>query len=476
MSNAPVPPQNLDAEESVLGAMMLAPRACEAVREVLGDGEAFYRASHRDIYQAATALHGRGEPVDAITVVAELTETGKLDKAGGADRVNELAAIVPASANAGHYARLVIEAAQRRELIDAGGRITRLGWEGIGEPADLVTEARALTENLSEAVTGDLPLSWRAVSLLDIAGDPPRAPDKLSGTIYSDSSGILSGEPGTGKSMVAMALIAEEAMAGRRSLYLDLERTPALLLERLKLAGLTDKQIGLIDYVRPTETATPAQLADLVAPIDGVVVVDSYDAALGLFAPEARNEDVQRFAREFLDPLRSSGATVVLIDHVTKNKETRGNYSIGAQRKLAVADWHLRLEVAEGLQRGHVGKLRIKRAKDNLGFLPRNVGTFELTSHEHTGALSWEVAAGTDQAEGDWKPTGLMEKVSRYVESCIEPPSRAEIEAAVTGKRDYIRQAIIALVAEDYMDENQDGRGYRYSSVRIYREDAADAA
>src|SRR5262245_65401148 len=78
-----VPPQNLDAEESVLGAMMLSPGAIGAVSETLSATD-FYRESHARIYRAALALYGRGEPVDAITLVDELERKGEIEDIGGA--------------------------------------------------------------------------------------------------------------------------------------------------------------------------------------------------------------------------------------------------------------------------------------------------------------------------------------------------------------------------------------------------------
>src|SRR5260221_6480592 len=105
---APVPPQNLEAEESVLGAMMLSPGAIGAVSELLDAGD-LYRESHAKVYRAALALYVKGEPVDAITLVDELEERGDLEPAGGRQRIHELAALVPATANAAHYARIVHE-------------------------------------------------------------------------------------------------------------------------------------------------------------------------------------------------------------------------------------------------------------------------------------------------------------------------------------------------------------------------------
>src|SRR3982751_7091255 len=97
-----VPPQNLEAEESVLGAMMIAPGAIAAVSEILDAGD-FYRESHGKIYRAALALYAKGEPVDAITLTDELEERAELDDVGGRVRLHELAALVPATANAAHY-------------------------------------------------------------------------------------------------------------------------------------------------------------------------------------------------------------------------------------------------------------------------------------------------------------------------------------------------------------------------------------
>src|SRR5216110_4003266 len=134
---APVPPQNLEAEESVLGAMMISPGAIGAVSEVL-DASDFYRESHARIYRAALALYAKGEPVDAITLVDQLEERGELDVVGGRPRIHELAALVPATANAAHYARIVHEMGTLRGLIRAGGTISRLGWERPGDAVELV--------------------------------------------------------------------------------------------------------------------------------------------------------------------------------------------------------------------------------------------------------------------------------------------------------------------------------------------------
>src|SRR5215207_10352429 len=108
--------------------MMLSPGAIGAVSEIL-DASDFYRESHTRIYRAALGLYAKGEPVDAITLVDELEQRGELEQVGGRIRIHELAALVPATANAGHYARIVREMATLRGLIRAGSEISQLGWE-----------------------------------------------------------------------------------------------------------------------------------------------------------------------------------------------------------------------------------------------------------------------------------------------------------------------------------------------------------
>src|SRR4051812_15618025 len=147
---APIPPQNLDAEEAVLGAMMLSPGAIGAVSEVLA-AQDFYRDSHAKIYLAALALYGKGEPVDAITLVDELEERGQLEHAGGASRIHELAALVPATTYAGQYAQIVRETAVLRGLIRAGGEIARLGWERKDEAVNLLDRAEQIVFDLAQA-------------------------------------------------------------------------------------------------------------------------------------------------------------------------------------------------------------------------------------------------------------------------------------------------------------------------------------
>ena len=118
------PPQDLAAEQSVLGGMLLSKDAIADVVEVVR-GHDFYRPAHELVFDAVLDLYGRGEPADAVTVSAELQKRGELGRVGGAPYLHTLLQSVPTAANAGYYARIVRETAILRRLIEAGTKIVQ---------------------------------------------------------------------------------------------------------------------------------------------------------------------------------------------------------------------------------------------------------------------------------------------------------------------------------------------------------------
>ena len=137
------PPQDLEAERSVLGGMMISKDAIADVVEQLR-GTDFYRPAHEVVYDAILDLYGRGEPADAITVADELTKRGEIGRIGGAPYLHTLISSVPTAANAGYYARIVRERSILRKLVEAGTRIVQLGYATDGGDVDeLVNNAQA---------------------------------------------------------------------------------------------------------------------------------------------------------------------------------------------------------------------------------------------------------------------------------------------------------------------------------------------
>ena len=144
------PPQDINAEQSVLGGMLLSKDAIADVVETL-HGTDFYRPAHQTIFDVVLDLYGRGEPADAVTVAAELTKRGEIARVGGAPYLHTLISSVPTAANAGYYAKIVAERAILRRLVEAGTRIVQLGYSGVGnEVDDIVDRAQAAIYDVTE--------------------------------------------------------------------------------------------------------------------------------------------------------------------------------------------------------------------------------------------------------------------------------------------------------------------------------------
>nr|WP_260439982.1 replicative DNA helicase [Humibacillus xanthopallidus] len=150
-----LPPQDVGAEQSVLGGMLLSKDAIADCVEQL-KGTDFYRPAHELIYDAILDLYGRGEPADAITVSDELTKRGDLSRIGGQAYLHQLIASVPTAANAGYYAQIVAERAVLRRLVEAGTRIVQLGYaQGGGDVEDIVNAAQAEVYSVADKRGGE---------------------------------------------------------------------------------------------------------------------------------------------------------------------------------------------------------------------------------------------------------------------------------------------------------------------------------
>ena len=150
-----LPPQDVAAEQSALGSMMLSKDAIADCVEVVKAHD-FYRPAHEAIYDAVTDLYARGEPVDAITVSDELTKRGDLARVGGTAYLHQIIAQVPTAANASYYAEIVAERAVLRRLVEAGTRIVQMGYgQGGGDVEDIVNLAQAEVYSVADKRGGE---------------------------------------------------------------------------------------------------------------------------------------------------------------------------------------------------------------------------------------------------------------------------------------------------------------------------------
>ncbi|MEM1271990.1 MAG: DnaB-like helicase N-terminal domain-containing protein, partial [Bacteroidota bacterium] len=145
-----MPPQAVDVEQAVLGAMLIAPEAIPQAIEVLSD-EAFYQPKHQKVYRAMLSLFERGNPVDLITLTDELKRRGELDDVGGAYYLTELTARVASAANVEHHARIIAEKSLVRQMIEVMTRLVGVAYDPGTDAFDLLDEAERDIFRISES-------------------------------------------------------------------------------------------------------------------------------------------------------------------------------------------------------------------------------------------------------------------------------------------------------------------------------------
>ncbi|MGW7008986.1 replicative DNA helicase [Streptomyces sp. NPDC054933] len=218
-----VPPQDLDAEQSVLGGMLLSKDAIADVVEVL-KGADFYRPAHETIYTAILDLYAKGEPADPITLAAELTKRGEITRVGGAAYLHTLVNAVPTAANAEYYAEIVHERAVLRRLVEAGTRITQMGYAADGDVDEIVNRAQAEIYAVTEQRTSEdyLPLSEIMEGALDEIEAIGSRSGQMTGvpTGFTDLDALTNGlHPGQ------MIVVAARPAMGKSTLALDFARS-----------------------------------------------------------------------------------------------------------------------------------------------------------------------------------------------------------------------------------------------------------
>lgn len=364
-----VPPQNLDAEESVLGAMMLSPAAIAAVSDVLGpDGREFYRESHAKVYRAALALYTKGEPVDAITLVDELDERGALEDVGGKVRVHELAALVPASANAGHYAQIVKETATLRGLIRVGGEIARLGWERPGETPLLVDRAEQILFDLSQEKASSefshiealLKESFERITQLyesgaDVTGVPSgfRDLDRITSGFQEGNLIVIAARPSMGKSALGLGVASNLAVRKNVPVALfTLEMSKSEVTQRLmcseakvesqrlrsgklsaddwpRLTAACDKLAKAPVYVDDTGSITMMEIRSKARrlkskhPDLGLIIVDYLQLMTSGTSAENRVQEVSQISRSLKVLARDLSVPIVALSQLSRAVEQR---------------------------------------------------------------------------------------------------------------------------------------------------------
>jgi hypothetical protein len=331
----------------------------------------------------------------------------------------------------------------------------------------------------------------------DISADPE--PDVLARAdghrlFYRGKVNGFIGESESGKTWIALLAVKQELTIGHPVLYLDFEDSAPGIIKRLQALGVSGDELDRFAYISPEESLTDPARVDLTETLARVqpnlIVVDGVNAAMTLLGLDLeKNKDVTTFSQSVLRPLKKTGAAVITIDHVTKSKENRGSYAIGAQAKRADVDGCLLVvEVLEPFAPGRAGRLKLIVSKNRSGHVRaisdqgKFPGLVEIQG-DGKGGISVRIQAPdmrSSAERGPFRPTGLMEKVSRLLEALSTDSgiSGAEIERQTKpSKAEFTRAAVLRLVEEGYVTVASGPRGATlHRSVRPYRDEENDPA
>jgi len=361
-----IPPQDIFAEQSVLGAMLMSKQAIDPASELLS-GRDFYRPAHEAIFEMIVDLANRGEPVDALTVKSELQRRGELARIGGAPYLHDLVNAVPNVASADYYATIVREKAVLRRLIEVGNRISALGWAETGELEALVDTAQKEVMDVDSSRGVD---DYRSlVELLGPAIDEIEAIQQRDGDMAGLGSGfddldrittgfrpgqmvVVAARPGVGKSTIGLDFCrAASIRQNTTSAIFSLEMSASEILMRLLSAeakvpihqirggGMSDDDWGRITRAMPRVQSANILIDDspnLTMPEIrakarrmhkqhqlGLIVIDYLQLMSSGRRVENRQVEVSEFSRQIKLLAKELEIPVVAISQLNRGSEQR---------------------------------------------------------------------------------------------------------------------------------------------------------
>lgn len=366
MNEGRIPPQSIEAEQSVLGSILIDGDALARVIEILKP-EDFYEPAHRLIYDAVLELFDRGKAVDLITLSEALRKKGKLEEIGGIEYLTELIHSVPTAVNADYYAQIVREKAILRGLIRAGTEIARLGYEEDRSPEELVDEAeRLLFEIMRRGEgTGFKHIGVVVSPLIDeierrytegreITGVPSgfKELDKLTSGFQPSSLNIIAARPSMGKTAFAIniALFAackERIPVAIFSLEMSKEQLAQRMLssesridaQRIRTGFLSDREWRRLAEVAARLSEAPIYIDDTpnisVAEIRarsrrlkaeanlGLIIVDYLQLVQLRKKVESRQQEVTEISRSLKALAREIDVPIVALSQLSRAVEQR---------------------------------------------------------------------------------------------------------------------------------------------------------
>ncbi|MBC3844728.1 replicative DNA helicase [Streptacidiphilus sp. 4-A2] len=362
-----VPPQDLAAEQAVLGGMLLSKEAIADVVAVLKPSD-YYRPAHETIHRAVLDLYTSGEPADPITVASELTKRGEIVKVGGPSYLHTLVNTVPTAANAEYYADIVHELAVTRRLAEAGTRIAAMAYAGEGEAKELVAKAQAELATVDDARAEEQIIRMRdsiggTLELMEALGNRKeglhgvptgfRDLDALTNGLQAGQLIIIAARPALGKSTLALDIVRSASIHhGIPSVFFSLEMGRDELtmralsaearvgLHKIRTGTLTDDDWNALAKAAPRVTDAPMYIDDStqMSSLDirakarrqqqrhglGLVVVDYMQLMqAGGRRAESRQAEVSEISRNLKLLAKELAVPVVALSQLNRGPEQR---------------------------------------------------------------------------------------------------------------------------------------------------------
>jgi replicative DNA helicase len=363
-----VPPQNIEAEQSILSAILIDNNTLPEVLEFLSEKD-FYRVAHQKIFAAMLDLFDRNEPADLITVTNILKEQGQLESIGGATYLAEMVDTIPVAANATHYARIILEKATLRRLIERTALITARCFEDRGDMEDVLDFAEQSIFDISQdkvrpafhALADILPDTYKAVEQayeekILVTGLPTgyRELDQLTSGFQAGDLVVIAGRPSMGKTALALN-IAQNASAatGAPSAIFSLEMSKEQLsLRMLSAEARIDSAKMRGGFLKETDLArinrAAGALYDLPIYIDdspaisaleirakarrmkmekglGLIMVDYLQLMRGRASAERRELEISEISRSLKALAKELNIPVVALSQLNRKVEDRTN-------------------------------------------------------------------------------------------------------------------------------------------------------
>lgn len=373
MAKIAEPPYNEQAEQAVLGSLLIEPDAIAAVSEILAP-EHFYIIKHQWIYEAMLRVYGKNEPVDLLTVSKELGRADKLDEAGGEPYIAALTEVVPTALHVETYAKTVAECALRRRVLLACSNIAQAAYDMSADAQNIATTAyNAIAEATSGALYQKrLTLDEACDALLaEIAaaseGAMPGAPtgiealDKALSGLRPSRLYVVAGLPGSGKTTLMLSMLLAVARSGRRAAMWSLEMSEIEMLSvcASRIAGVSLAPSDLAMLNKSTRTEYMTRIHDAIRTIRNLPI--SLIAAPGITPSQIAHEvKVMKLTK---------GIDVIAADYIQLMRAPQMSRDATREQEVSAVAWGLKelamrhdVAVIAGSQVNDDGQLRESRA------------------------------------------------------------------------------------------------------------------